>query len=60
MCVAHNHKNIFDNSNVIVFLAVYGKLQKYYVFCIQGLLDVLGHCVDGAQKASVVLTSSCT
>lgn len=29
-------------------------------FAFKFVLDVLGHCVDGAQKASVVLTSSCT
>lgn len=29
-------------------------------FAFKFVLDVLGHCVDGAQKASVVLTFSCT
>lgn len=29
-------------------------------FAFKFVLDVLGHCVDGAQKASVMLTSSCT
>lgn len=32
--------------------------RDIWIFCIQVLLDVLGHCVDGVQKASVVLTSS--
>lgn len=50
----------FSYNTTIFCLALDGKLQNYWVFCIQVLLNVLGHCVDGAQKASVVLTSSCT
>lgn len=58
--VAHNHKHIFDNSDAIFFLALYGKLHKYCISCIHLVLSVHGHRVDGAQKASIVLTSSCT